>query len=97
MEVIQIISLVVIVLVAALFIAWKIYKNGLRKVAIELIVEVEDLLKDNQEKFNTVVNGILVRLPFPFNFIPVNFIEKFVQATFDEIKKALDYKKGVDK
>ena len=48
MEITNIIAIVVILIIATLFIAWKIYKNGLRKVAIELIVDVEDLLKDNQ-------------------------------------------------
>ena len=94
MEVTQIIALVVIILVAAIYIAWKIYKNGLRKVAIDLIVEVEERFEDNQEKFNIVVSGILARLPFPFNIlITSTCVEKFVQAVFDEIKKALDYQK----
>ena len=94
MEVTNIIAIAVISLIAALFIAWKIYKNGLRKTAIDLIVEVEDRFRDNEEKFNTVVNGLIVKLPFPFNvIISASTIEKFVQATFDEIKKALDHQK----
>lgn len=94
MEVPNIIAIAVISLIAAIFIAWKIYKNGLRKTAIDLIVEVEERLENNEEKFNTVVNGIIVRLPFPFNvLITSKAVEKFVQAVFDEIKKALDYQK----
>ena len=42
MEVTNIIAIAVITLIAAIIIAWKIYKNGLRKTAIDLIVEVED-------------------------------------------------------
>ena len=88
----QILAIVIIVLGAIFYIAWKIKKNGLRKVAIDLIVEVEEKIEDNQEKFNTVVNGIIMRLPIPLNFIiTTNTVEKFVQSTFDEIKKALDY------
>ena len=94
MEVTNIIGIAVISLIAAIFIAWKIYKNGLRKTAIDLIVEVEERLENNEEKFNTVVNGIIVKLPFPFNvLITSKTVEKFVQAVFDEIKKALDYQK----
>lgn len=94
MEVTNIIAIAVIGLVAAIFIAWKIYKSGLRKTAIDLIVRVEEELEDNKEKFNTVVNGLIVKLPFPFNvLISASTIEKFVQSTFDEIKKALDYQK----
>ena len=95
MEIANIIAIAVIGLVAALFIAWKIYKGGLRKAAIDLIVEVEETLNDNKEKFNTVVNGLIVKLPFPFNvLITTSTVERFVQSTFDEIKKALDYQKN---
>ena len=90
----QILALIIIVLATIMYLAWKIKKNGLRKVAIDLIVEVEEKIEDNQEKFNTVVNGIIMRLPIPLNFIiTTNTVEKFVQSTFDEIKKALDYQK----
>ena len=94
MEITQILIIVALVLLAIIFIAWKIYKDGLRKTIIDLIVEVERNLKDNQTKFETVVNSILVRLPFPFNLIPTSTIERFVQKTFDEVKKALDYRES---
>lgn len=84
--------IVLAVLIIAFFIAWQIYKNGLKATIISLIVEAERLLDDNQDKFNTVVNGVLGRLPIPFNMIPVSFIEKLVQKIFDEIKEALDYR-----
>lgn len=94
MELTQILLLIVVVLAFIVIVAWKIYKNGLRKVIIDLIVEVEETLSDNEEKFNTVVNAIILRLPIPFNFIiTTNTVKKFVQKTFDEIKKALDYQK----
>ncbi len=84
--------IVLAVLIIAFFIAWQIYKNGLKPTITSLIVEAERLLDDNQDKFNTVVSGVLVRLPIPFNLIPVSFIEKLVQKIFDEIKEALDYR-----
>ena len=84
--------LVLAILVIAFFIAWEIYKNGLKPTIRSLIVEAERLLEDNQDKFNTVVAGVLVRLPIPFNLIPVSFIEKLVQKIFDEVKICLDYR-----
>jgi hypothetical protein len=84
--------LILAILIIAIFIVWEIYTKGLKTTIIKLIVEAESLLEDNQEKFNTVVNGVLVRLPIPFNFIPVSFIEDLVQTIFDEIKEALDYR-----
>lgn len=92
MELTQILLLIIAVLALIIIVAWKIYKNGLRKVIIDLIVEVEETLSDNEEKFNTVVNAVIAKLPIPFNFIiTTNAVKKFVQKTFDEIKKALDY------
>lgn len=84
--------IVIAILIVGLFIAWQICKNGLKPTIRNLIVEAERLLEDNQEKFNTVVNGVLVRLPIPFNLIPVSYVEKLVQKIFDEIKEALDYR-----
>ena len=84
--------LVLAILLIAFLIAWQIYKNGLKTTIVHLIVEAERLLENNQDKFNTVVNGVLVRLPVPFNLIPVSWVEELVQAIFDEIKESLDYR-----
>lgn len=84
--------IVLAVLIIAFFVAWQIYKNGLKATIRSLIVEAERLLDDNQDKFNSVVSGVLVRLPIPFNLIPVSFIEKLVQKIFDEVKECLDYR-----
>ena len=84
--------MVLAILIIAFFVAWQIYKNGLKATIRSLIVEAERLLDDNQDKFNSVVSGVLVRLPIPFNLIPVSFIEKLVQKIFDEVKECLDYR-----
>lgn len=84
--------LVLAILLIAFLIAWQIYKNGLKTTIVHLIVEAERLLEDNQDKFNTVVNGVLVRLPVPFNLIPVSWVEELVQKIFDEVKICLDYR-----
>ena len=93
----QIICLVVIIILAGLYIAWQIYKKGLRKTAIDLIVRAEATLQDNQEKFEAVCKGIIIRLPFPLSLIPVKFVGDFVQKVFDEIKVALDYRESEEK
>lgn len=93
MEIGYIILLAVVVVIAVLFIAWTIYKKGLRQVIIDLIVLAERQFGsgEGRAKFNAVVNGVLVKLPIPFNMIPAKFIEALVQKIFDEIKEALDY------
>lgn len=96
MGVIQIILLILLCIFALLFIIWEISKKGYRQVAIDLIVYAEKELKDNQSKFDMVVNGVLMALPKPFSLIPLSLIEKFVQKIFDEIKIALDYQKTDD-
>ena len=92
MDTTQVISIVAIIVIIAIYFIINIVKKGIRTTAIDLIVEVEKRFKDNQVKFDTVVNGVLVRLPIPFNFIPASFVSKFVQEVFDEIKVALDYR-----
>lgn len=92
MDLLQITMIIIAVLIVTIYLIWLIYKNGLKSVIIHLIVEAETLLEDNRDKFNTVVNGVLVRLPIPFNLIPVRFIEKLVQKIFDEVKICLDYR-----
>lgn len=84
--------IILAILIIAFFVAWQICKNGLKPTIRSLIVEAERLLEDNQDKFNTVVNGVLVRLPVPFNLIPVSWVEELVQTIFDELKEALDYR-----
>ena len=92
MNTIQIVAAVVIVVIAAFYILWKVKKNGLRKTAIQMIVYAEKNFDDNQVRFESVVQGILSKLSFPFNMIPSSAISKFVQSVFDEIKEALDYR-----
>ena len=92
MNTIQIVAAVVIVIVAAFYIIWKIKKEGLRDTAIKMIVYAEKNFDDNQVKFETVVQAVISKLSFPFNLIPSTAISKFVQSVFDEIKEALDYR-----
>lgn len=90
MEIVSILCLISFILLMVAYIVWRMYKDGLRQVAIDLIVEAEKHFRDNDIKFHTVVQGIINKLPFPLNLIPIEFIENFVQNVFDEIKIALD-------
>lgn len=83
-------------IVAIIYIAWQIKKNGLRGAVINLIVKAEDMYNkgDNEEKINYVIDKVIALLPMPFQLlITRETIRKFIQKVFDETKKALDYKK----
>ena len=83
-------------IVGIIYIAWQIKKNGLRGAVINLIVKAEDMYNkgDNEEKINYVIDKVIALLPLPFQLlITRETIRKFIQKVFDEIKKALDYKK----
>ena len=93
MELAQIILMCIVGLIFILFIAWQIVKKGLRQSIIDMIVLAEETIENNEEKFDTVVNGVIVKLPVPFNMIiTTNTVKKLVQKIFDEIKIALDCK-----
>lgn len=82
--------------VAIIYIAWQIKKNGLRGAVVNLIVKAEDMYNDgdNEQKINYVIDKVIALLPVPFNLlITRETIRKFIQKVFDETKKALDYKK----
>lgn len=92
MNITEIVAIIVIVILMITYLVWQIYKKGLRKTTIDLIVQAEKKLNDNEEKFNTVVSGIILRLPMPFDLIITeSMVRNFVQNVFDEVKKALDY------
>ena len=93
-DVISIIVLVVclVILVGCLF--YEIKKNGLRKVAIDIIVKAEQLLGSGKgkEKMQYAITQFLVLLPKPIRvFFTVESVENFIQEVFDDIKDALEY------
>lgn len=94
METMQIIAIAVIAVVAILYIAWKIYKVGLRQTAIDFIVEAERLYDNGGAKKTFVIENLQKVLPFPFNIIvSEKVIDDFMEKVFAEIKDALHYKK----
>lgn len=81
-----------IILVGCLF--YEIKKNGLRKVAIDIIVKAEELLGSGKgkEKMQYAITQFLVLLPKPIRlFVTVEAVENFIQEVFDDIKDALEY------
>ena len=93
-DTISIIVLVIcfIILVGCLF--YEIKKNGLRKVAIKIIVKAEELLGSGKgkEKMQYAITQFLELLPAPIRiFFTVESVQNFIQEVFDDIKDALEY------
>lgn len=101
MDIMQFFCIAVIAIVTAIFIGWKIKKNGLKDTAIDLILLAEDNFKkgQNSEKMNFVckeIRKILEKTMFGkliSIFITEQNLIDFIQAIFNGIKKALDYQK----
>ena len=103
METLSIIVIVVAMLILVGLIGLKLYSSiklkGLRQTAIDLIVKAEEMFDKgmNDEKFQSVVEGIIECLPAPVKlFINENTIKLFVQTVFDSIKSALDVQPKID-
>lgn len=94
----MIISISIITIMAIAFIAYICYQiktKGLRKAAIDFIVEAEEQFQqgENQEKLEYVLEAIYVMVPgWVRLFITKSTIISFIQKIFDEIKIALDYR-----
>ena len=77
-----------------IYLAWQIKKKGLKDTVVTMIVKAENMYNkgDNEEKINYVIDKIIALVPIPLQFfITREAIRKFIQKTFDEVKKALDY------
>lgn len=76
------------------YLIYRIKKEGLRPVVIDLILEAEDSFEKgkNREKMEWVIEKVLYMIPKPFQlFLTVENVENFIQRIFDEIKEVLDY------
>ncbi len=92
--IIEIAIVVIAILAFILYLVWQIKKKGLRETAVDLIVKAEDMFKhgDNENKLNYVIDKIIAIIPMPLSlFITRDSLKDFIQAVFDETKKALDY------
>lgn len=93
MSKIEIVSLIIIVVIAILYLAWQIKKKGLRQTAVDLMVEAERKFKSGNGslKMQIVVTGLFNKLGFPFTMIPYSTLEKFAQEIFDELKESIEF------
>ena len=94
-DVISIIILVLsfVILIACLF--YQIKKNGLRKVAMDIILRAEELLGSGKgkEKMQYAITQFIALLPAPLRlFVTPQAVEAFIQDVFDDIKETLEYK-----
>ncbi len=97
MEGLAIAVIVIVVIAIIAFLGFKLYSDiklkGLRQTAIDLIVKAEEAFEKgmNDEKFNSVLEGILAVIPSYLKFfINEDTIKSFIQNVFDSIKAALD-------
>lgn len=76
---------------------WEIKKNGLREWVLTYILDAEQKIATGDEKFSEVCARLsnLITGFFPkwiAVFITPEFVENFVQNTFDAVKDILDYR-----
>lgn len=93
-EILCIIILIIACIITLLVLWYKIQKEGLRNVAIRLIVIAEKNFGsgEGKKKMEMVVASIYKALPTPLNFfLTETMITNFVQMVFNEIKEALEY------
>ena len=95
----EILTIILICIVLAIYIGWQIKKKGLKPFVIDLILRAETLYKkgQNDEKMSFVISnikGIIGRTTLGkilMNFITDDMIKNFIQSIFDGLKDALDY------
>ena len=76
------------------YLIYRIRKEGLRRVAMDLILDAEKNFEkgENKEKMEYVIENLLYFIPKPMKiFLTPENIENFIQYIFDEIKAILDY------
>ena len=97
----MIISISVIAIMAIVFIAYICYQiktKGLRKAAIDFIVEAEEQFQqgENQEKLEYVLDAVYALVPgWVQLFITRSSVISFIEKIFAEIKIALDYREDI--
>ena len=97
----MIISISIIAIMAIVFIAYVCYQiktKGLRKAAIDFIVEAEEQFQqgENQEKLEYVLEALYVLVPgWVRLFVTKSAVVSFIEKVFAEVKVALDYREEV--
>lgn len=89
-----ILILIAVCVVVLAYLLWRIKKDGLRQIVIELIVYAESEYGSGkgEEKLNCVIESFIKLIPTPFNLlVTTSAVKSFVQSVFDSVKMALDY------
>lgn len=91
-------SIAILLIAVVILVAYVIYlvkKDGWRKTAINLIVQIEERMGSGygKQKMEMVVQAFRELLPTPLRVIlTTEMIKGFIQAVFNEIKESLDYR-----
>jgi len=94
MDILSIVIISISVIIAFTYLIFAVKKQGLRKVAISLIVQAETMFEYgmNSEKFNFVFDRLYEAIPTILKlFFTKERVIEFIQMIFNEIKEALDY------
>lgn len=98
-ETMCILILIAVCVVILAYLLWRIKKDGLREVVIDLIVYAESEYGSGkgEEKMEYVIESFIKLIPTPFNFfITTSAVKKFIQSVFDSVKTALDYREPIE-
>lgn len=99
-EALCILILIVVCVAILIYLLWRIKKEGLRQVVVDLIVYAESEYGSGkgEEKMEYVIESFIKLIPAPFNFfITTSAVKSFIQNVFDSIKTALDYREPIDR
>ena len=95
---IPLLTIVIFILVIIGWILILIKRRGLRQVALDAILEAEKEFQSGKgkEKMKFAIDYVFDLLPLYIKVLLPrellhNFLEKFIQKVFDEVKKYLDY------
>jgi C4-dicarboxylate transporter len=91
------IGVILSVAIFAIYVYFQIKNKGLRELAINLIIEAENIFEEgkNSEKFDYVFEQFYSILPLILKLILTKKnIINFIQMVFEEIKISLDYDKN---
>ena len=101
----NLLELIIIFIIIILFLIYLFYlikKEGLRNVALRAILEAEKLYNSTtgKERLSFAVNYVYDYLPSYIKLvfskkILEEYLQKFIQTIFDQVKDLLDYEKGV--
>lgn len=99
----EIISAIIIILIFIIYLVYIIKRDGLRNVALKAILEAEKQYNSTtgKERLDFAVNYVYEYLPTYIKIvlpktILKEWLQRFIQEIFSQVKDLLDYEKGAD-